>query len=177
MPADIHDYCQLPAVCTTQVTPKNYQQGGIITTTNSTVISSPITVQQGGASFQLSTQDNNNPGSTSNYGWQQVAAVGTLFPPQSPFPSTSPGVIGSGAVAIVSPPITSASPINTPSPGLTAVTAQLTTQVNPFPGTVTSNSIVAEQQLAVIGPVYYSDGGILNVVGPANSNLTTGGGP
>ena len=68
-------------------------------------------------------------------------------------------------------------PINTPTGGLTTVTAQLTTQVNPFPGVVSSGSIVAEQQVAIIGPVYYSPGGILNVVGPANSNLTTGGGP
>ena len=60
---------------------------------------------------------------------------------------------------------------------LTTVAAQLTTQVNPFPGTLSSQSVVARQQVAVIGPVYYSPGGILNVVGPANSNLTTGGGP
>lgn len=177
MPADIHDYVQLPAVLITQSTPKNYQSAGIITTTNSAVISSPVGIQQGGASFQLSTQDNNNPGGTSNWGWQQVAAAGTLFAPQSPFPSTSPGVIGSGVVSIVAAPITSASPINTPSPGLTTVSAQITTQVNPFPGVVSSRSIVAAMQTSIIGPVYYSPGGILNVVGPANSNLTTGGGP
>lgn len=69
------------------------------------------------------------------------------------------------------------------SPGVPAnsniatVAAQITTQVNPFPGTVSSNSVVARQQTAVIGPVYYSPGNVLNAVGPANSNLTTGGGP
>ncbi len=60
---------------------------------------------------------------------------------------------------------------------LPTVAAQLTTQVNPFPGTLSSNSVVTQQQVAVIGPVYYSPGGILNNVGPSNSNMTTGGGP
>ena len=60
---------------------------------------------------------------------------------------------------------------------LTTVTAQISTQVNPIPGNLSSNSLITQQQVAVIGPVYYSPGGILNKVGPANSNLTTGGGP
>jgi hypothetical protein len=60
---------------------------------------------------------------------------------------------------------------------LTTVTAQITTQVNPIPGNLTSRSLIAQQQVAVIGPVYYSPGNTLGGVGPANSNLTTGGGP
>jgi hypothetical protein len=56
---------------------------------------------------------------------------------------------------------------------LTTVTAQLTTQVNPFPGTLSSQSVVTQQQVAVTGPIYQSPGGILN----KGSGLTTGGGP
>jgi hypothetical protein len=117
--------------------------------------------------YTLSTQDNNTPGQMSfNYDWQNVVAS------QSAIPNGSPGVIGSGTLAVVTPPITSASPINTPSPGLTAVTAQLTTQVNPLPLGFIS-VVEAEQQLAVVGPIYQSAGGILNKGG----GITTGGGP
>ena len=56
---------------------------------------------------------------------------------------------------------------------LTTVTAQLTTQVNQFPGTLSSQSVVTQQQVAVTGPIYQSPGGILN----KGSGLTTGGGP
>lgn len=56
---------------------------------------------------------------------------------------------------------------------LTTVTAQLTTQVNSFPGTLSSQSVVTQQQVAVTGPIYQSPGGILN----KGSGLTTGGGP
>ncbi len=58
----------------------------------------------------------------------------------------------------------------------TAVTAQVSTQsnqnTNPM-ATVTS----AEQNLAVIGQVYNSPGGILNKAQNNGSTVTTGGGP
>ena len=59
------------------------------------------------------------------------------------------------------------------------VTAQISTQTNPSSGIGDGlNSITsAAQSTAIIGPVYYSPGGILNNVGPANFNLVTGGGP
>jgi hypothetical protein len=79
-----------------------------------------------------------------------------------------------GALTTVTSPQYLGAPLTTAAGGFNV---QLTTQVNPFPGTLSSQSVVARQQVAVIGPVYYSDGGILNMVGPANSNLTTGGGP
>jgi hypothetical protein len=61
---------------------------------------------------------------------------------------------------------------------LPTVAAQITTQTNPgAPSYGINSSVQAEQQLAVIGPVYYSPGGVLNNVGPANFNLVTGGGP
>ena len=54
------------------------------------------------------------------------------------------------------------------------VTAQLTTQVNPAPTIVTGQSnAMAEQVLAVVGPIYSSPGGILNNA----AGITTGGGP
>ena len=59
--------------------------------------------------------------------------------------------------------------------GLNLVTAQLTTQVNPFPTIVTGQSnAMAEQVLVVGGPLYNSPGGILN---KAAGSVTTGGGP
>ena len=69
--------------------------------------------------------------------------------------------------------------VSSPSYIAQPVTAQISTQTNPSSGIGDGlNSITsAEQNLAVIGPVYYSPGGILNNVGPANFNLVTGGGP
>jgi len=56
-----------------------------------------------------------------------------------------------------------------------AVTAQLTTQVNPTLAITTGQSnVMAEQVLAVTGPLYNSPGGILN---KAAGSVTTGGGP
>ena len=53
--------------------------------------------------------------------------------------------------------------------------AQLTTQVNSTLTIVTGQSnAMAEQVLAVVGPVYYSPGGILN---KTPNVVTTGGGP
>jgi hypothetical protein len=175
MPADIHDHNQLPAILTTQVTPTNYQTAGAVTTVTSVIISTPV------AASQITTQQNEGPGLVAPYPTMTSAVA-----PQSALVNPSGGVIGSGSLAIVAAPLTSYSPINTPSPGLTAVPAQISSQTNPnslFAGisqavgdglnTVTSN----EQNTAVIGPVYYSPGGVLNKVGPSNSNLTTGGGP
>lgn len=77
-------------------------------------------------------------------------------------------------------------PTNYVTPGaLTTVTstligtpgvAQITTQVNASAGGGLQSVVTAQEQVAVIGPVYYSPGNV-NRVGPANSNLTTGGGP
>jgi len=58
-----------------------------------------------------------------------------------------------------------------------AGTAQITTQVNPFPGTMTSTNTQTEQQVAVVGPVYNSPGGILNKAPAQTGTVTTGGGP
>ena|ERR1700678_1209666 len=169
MPADLHDHNQLPAVLTTQVTPVNYQTPGALTTVTSVIISTPV------ASSQLSTQDNNFSGGITNWGWQQVAANATTYPLQSPLINQSPGVIGSATVATVVAPFSSASPVNTPTPGLTAVAAQISTQTNPSSGVGDGlNSITSSQQsLAVAGPTYNSPGGILNRVTPGG----TGGGP
>jgi hypothetical protein len=55
------------------------------------------------------------------------------------------------------------------------VQAQLTTQVNPTLAITTGQSnVMAEQVLAVTGPLYNSPGGILN---KAAGTVTTGGGP
>ena len=173
MPADIHDHNQLPAVLTTQVTPTNYQSAGILTTVTSLAyLAVPInTTALAGLSFAVTTQDNNSPG----------VAVGNMFalaqivPLQSAIPNPTPGVIGSGTLAVVTPPLTSNSPINTPSPGLTIVAAQITTQTNTnTTGSIGISSVVnAEQILAVTGPINSSPGGTLN----KTSALTTGGGP
>jgi hypothetical protein len=59
--------------------------------------------------------------------------------------------------------------------GLAVVPAQITTQVNPgFPSEGINSIVQSEQQLAVVGPIYQSPGGILN---KAPSTTTTGGGP
>lgn len=177
MPAEFNDHNQLPAVCTTQVTPTNYQSAGILTTVTSLayLAQQVNTTATAGLSFQITTQDNNSPGiyQGNSLGWA------TTVPAQSAIPNPTPGVIGSGTLAVVTAPLTSNSPINTPSPGLTPVTAQITTQTNTnTTGATGLISVVnAQQILAVKGQVYYSPGGILNKVGTANSNLTSGGGP
>ena len=67
---------------------------------------------------------------------------------------------------------------STTTPSGTLQAAQLTTQVNPAPTIVTGQSnAMAEQVLAVIGPVYNSAGGILNKAQNNGSTVTTGGGP
>lgn len=64
---------------------------------------------------------------------------------------------------------------STTTPSGTLQAAQLTTQVNPAPTIVTGQSnAMAEQVLAVTGPLYNSPGGILN---KAPGTVTTGGGP
>ena len=63
---------------------------------------------------------------------------------------------------------------------LTTVAAQITSQVNPFPGTLTSNSLVAVMQTSILGPVYQSPGGILNKTDGTyltTGYVHTGGGP
>jgi hypothetical protein len=75
-----------------------------------------------------------------------------------------------GVLTTVSSPQYIGTPLTTAQGG---VNFALTTQVNPYPGCVSSNSVVAEQQVAVTGPIYQSPGGILN----KGSGLTTGGGP
>jgi hypothetical protein len=73
MPADLHDANQLPAVLVTQATPWNYISPGVLCssqsvlatiggTVGSAYIASAVGVQQGGATFQLNTQDNTGPG-------------------------------------------------------------------------------------------------------------------
>lgn len=64
-------------------------------------------------------------------------------------------------------------------------TAQISTQVNPFPGTLSSQSVVARQQVAVVGPVYVAPSGAgvygLTTQGSNASQaagvVATGGGP
>ena len=174
MPADIHDYVQLPAVLTTQVTPTNYQTAGAITTVTSVIISTPV------AAAQLSTQQNLGPGLVAAYPTMTSAVAA-----QSAKTNAAPGVIGSGSLAAVAAQLTTAQYTNVPPPGLSAVTAQISTQTNPSNNTTYGsgvggvggglNSITsAEQSLAVVGPIYMSPGGILN---KAPSTTTTGGGP
>ena len=72
MPSDLHDVNQLPASITTQVTPFLYQSPGVLCSSGGTnlstgspgsaYIASAVGVQQGGATFQLNTQDNTGPG-------------------------------------------------------------------------------------------------------------------
>jgi hypothetical protein len=79
-------------------------------------------------------------------------------------------------LAAVAAQLTTAQYTNVPPPGLSAVTAQISTQTNPSSGVgVGLNSITsAQQSVAVVGPIYMSPGGILN---KAPSTTTTGGGP
>jgi hypothetical protein len=165
MPADLHDYVQLPAVLTTQVTPTNYQTAGAITTVTSVIISTPV------AAAQLSTQQNLGTGLVAAYPTMTSAVAA-----QSAKTNAAPGVIGSGSLAAVAAQLTTAQYTNVPPPGLSAVTAQISTQTNPSSGVgVGLNSITsAQQSVAVVGPIYMSPGGILN---KAPSTTTTGGGP
>jgi hypothetical protein len=85
-----------------------------------------------------------------------VSANGGIEGQVFPTVQTTPGVLSTANLAIS--------------------TAQLTTQVNPgVPAHYGINSIVqAQQQLAVVGPIYNSPGGILN---KQNGSVSTGGGP
>jgi hypothetical protein len=156
-----------------------------MTQVNSTPGQNQVFANTAVAASQVSTQSNLGVGLIPFAGTAMITTVTA----QLATPSGSPGVMGSGNLAVVSAPLTSYSPINTQSPGVSAVNAQISTQTNPSNNTNLSttqvggvgagfNSITsAEQSTAIIGPVYYSPGGINNKVGPANSNLTTGGGP
>lgn len=160
-----------------QATPTFYNTAGALTTVNSLnyLALAVNTTGQLGPSFQFSTQDNNSPGV-----WQgNMQAIAGQVAAAMATPSNSPGVMGSGNLAVVASIL--ATPSNTPgvmgSGNLITVPAQLTTQVNPFPTVVTGlSNVMAEQVLAVVGPVYNSPGGILNKAANTGA-IVTGGGP
>ncbi len=173
MPADNNDHNQLPAVCTTQVTPNLYNTGGVLcssVTNGSAYMATPV------AASQINTQANPTNGGMSPAGPSQNQAVPAMLNTAS----LSPGVMGTGNLATVVaqvPPNQTPGILNTPS--IVTVTAQLTTQVNPISGygaLAGLSNVQAEQQLAVTGPVYKSPGGILNEVA-LTGTVTTGGGP
>jgi hypothetical protein len=175
MPADNNDHNQLPAVCTTQVTPNLYNTGGVLcssVTNGSAYMATPV------AAAQVTTQSNLGVGLGQNQ--QSFGIQNEAVPAMLNTASLSPGVMGTGNLATVVaqvPPNQTPGILNTPS--IVTVTAQLTTQVNPISGygaLAGLSNVQAEQQLAVTGPVYKSPGGILNEVA-LTGTVTTGGGP